>query len=61
MKKRFIQVKKSKKTGQFYWVMKGRNGEKMAHSESIQNRTYFKKLMEDFKSIGFEIKWGSFK
>jgi len=59
-KNRFIEVKKSRKTGQWYWVMKGTNGRKMAHSEGIKNRTYFKQLMADFESIGFEIVWNNY-
>lgn len=61
MKNRYIEVKKSRKTGQWYWRMMGSNGKKMAHSETIENRTYFKELMKDFESIGFVIKWNNYK
>ncbi len=59
-RQKVIQLKKSKKTGQWYWVMKGANGEKMAHSEAIQNRSYLRNLMAQFESIGFIIQWNGF-
>lgn len=59
-KQRYIQIKKSKHHKMWYWIMKGGNGEKMAHSEYIQNRTYLKQLMADFENIGFKIIWGDF-
>ncbi len=55
-----IELKKSKKTGQWYWVMKGANGEKMAHSEAIQNRSYLKRRMAEFESEGYLIQWNGF-
>lgn len=58
MKKQlYIKVKVSKKTGLLYWVMVGDNGEKMGHSEGIENKTYFKNLMKRFESMGFIIIW----
>lgn len=54
-KQLFIQPKKSKRTGLLYWVMMGANGEKMAHSEGIENKTYFKQLMARFETMGFKI------
>lgn len=51
----FIKVKNSKRTGQLYWIMYGKNGEKMAHSEPIQNKTYLKNLMKRFQAMGFII------
>lgn len=51
----FIEVKKSRRTGLYFWVMKGANGEKMAHSEGIENRTYLKNLMKRFEKMGFII------
>lgn len=57
MKKQLvIEQKVSKKTGLWYWVMRGENGEKMGHSEGIENRTYFKQLMKRFEAMGFIIK-----
>lgn len=51
----YITVKKSKRTGLLYWVMTGGNGEKMAHSEGIENRTYLKNLLKRFEAMGFKI------
>lgn len=51
-----IHLKKSVKTGHYYWVMKGMNGEKMGHSETIENTTYLKSLMKRFEAMGFVIK-----
>jgi uncharacterized protein YegP (UPF0339 family) len=57
MKKQFsIEVKRSRTTGNWFWVMKGANGEKMAHSEGIENRTYLKALLKRFEKMGFIIK-----
>lgn len=50
-----IVVKKSKRTGLIYWVMTGTNSEKMAHSEGIENMTYFRSLMKRFAKMGFII------
>lgn len=55
MAKRKIVIKQSKATGLIYWVMTGLNGEKMAHSEGIENMTYFRSLMKWFRSLGLEI------
>ena len=55
MKKLYIKIKKSKKTGLLYWTMTGGNGEKMAHSEGIENKTYLKALMKRFEAMGFII------
>lgn len=51
----YIQPKVSRKTGLLYWVMTGTNGEKMGHSEGIENKTYFKSLMARFEKMGFKI------
>jgi hypothetical protein len=50
-----IKVKKSKKTGLLYWVMVGNNGERMAHSEGIENTSYLSNLLKRFEAMGFKI------
>lgn len=55
MKKIHIKIKTSKKTGLKFWTMYGSNGEKMAHSEGIENKTYLKNLMKRFAAMGFII------
>jgi hypothetical protein len=60
-KQRIIEFKKSKKTGRWYWRMKGKNGEKMANSAPLKSRSWLYELMNDFKKIGFEIQWNGFK
>lgn len=51
----YIKKKRSKKTGKLYWTMTGGNGEKMGHSQGIENATYFKNLMKRFAAMGFII------
>lgn len=55
MKPLVIEFKKSVKTGKWYWVMKGANGEKMAHSETINSTGHVKKYAERFRKMGFRI------
>lgn len=50
-----IEFKKSKNTKQWYWVMKGKNGEKMAHSETIKSSGHVKKYIALFEKMGFRI------
>jgi len=50
-----IKVKKSKRTGLLFWVMIGANGEKMAHSEGIENKSYLSNLLKRFEAMGFKI------
>jgi len=56
-----IQIKKSKKTGQWYYVTYHGNGRKLTHSETIKNTTHLANLMKQYKQMGYVIDYGQFK
>lgn len=57
MKKITIVFKKSKRTGKWYWRMKGNNNEKMGNSPPMKSLQWAKELASDFAKRGYKVIW----
>lgn len=55
-KQRIVTFKKSKRPKHWYFVVSGKNHEKMYHSSPLKSRSWMYELIGEFEALGYIVK-----
>lgn len=52
-----MAIKRSKKTGGYYWSLKDQDGETIGRSYGVSDKQTISQVADEFEALGFTIKW----